>query len=94
MGKVGVKLGKDVGENVREGVGEGVRDGVGESVEGVNGCKVGEYVGVRVCVGTRVVLMFPSTRESEKPPRIKPMEARAMMIPRNTCHKFFIASSL
>ena len=80
--------------------------GVGESAEGVNGCPVREYVGVKVrvggCVGARVevgvgakgVIMFPSARESEKAPKSKLMDARAMTIPSKTCRRFFISSSL
>jgi hypothetical protein len=87
-----------------------VGKGVGESseelekAEGVNGCIVGEEVGVKVgvCVGVRAevkvefeeAILLPSASESEKPPRSKPTEASAMMIPRNTCRKLFTASSL
>jgi hypothetical protein len=81
-----------------------VGNGVGETsgglvkAEGVNGCQAGEEVGIKVGVGVgaemEVVMLFSSTSESEKPPKSKPIEARAMMIPRNTCRKFFIASSL
>jgi hypothetical protein len=70
--------------------------------DGVNGCQVGEEVGVSVGdaegvaveVVVEVALLFPSARESDKPPSSKPIEARAMMIPRNTCRKFFITSFL
>jgi hypothetical protein len=90
--KVGVQVGGGVGES-SEGVGE---------VEGVNGSLVGEEVGGKLggCVGVKVELevevaiLLPSASESEKPPRSKPIEARAMRIPRNTCCKFFTASSL
>ena len=95
---------------MRVNVGVQVGNGVGESgkgvvkAEGVNTCQVGEEVGARVGVGvgTEVemevgvgeAMLFPSARESEKPPRSKPIEARAMIIPRSTCHKIFIAGSL
>ena len=86
-------------------VGVQVEDGVAESNTGVMeterevGCQVGEEVGVwvRVAVGVAVevaVRVFPSASESEKPPSSKPIEAKAMIIPKNTCRKFFIASSL
>ena len=86
-------------------VGVQVEDGVAESNTGVMeterevGCQVGEEVGisVRVAVGVAVevaLIVFPSASESEKPPSSKPIEARAMMIPRNTCRKLLTASSL
>ena len=72
-----------------------VEDGVAESNGGVReverevGCQVGEEVGVRVRVGVRVavevaVRVDPSASESEKPPSNKPIEAKAMIIPKNT----------
>ena len=89
---------------MRVNVGVQVGNGVGESgkgvvkAEGVNTCQVGEEVGIKVgvAVGTEVevAMLFPSTSESEKPPRSKPIEARATTIPKNTCRKFFIANSL
>ena len=84
--KVGVQVGSGVGESCK---------GVVET-EGVNGSQVGEEVGVKLGVGVavEVAMLFPSARDSDKPPRSKPIEARAMMIPRNSCDKFFIASSL
>jgi len=98
------------GGGVRVKVGVQVGNGVGESNEGVvktegvvkakdvNNCRVGEEVGIKVgvAVGTEVevAMLFPSTSESEKPPRSKPIEARATTIPKNTCRKFFIANSL
>ena len=95
---------------MRVSVGVQVGNGVGESNEGVvktegvvkakdvNNCRVGEEVGIKVgvAVGTEVevAMLFPSTSESEKPPRSKPIETRAIMIPTNTCRKFFIVWSL
>jgi hypothetical protein len=85
-----------------------VEKGVGESddrvveAEGVNGCQVGEEVGIKVGagvrvevkVGVRVARLLPSANDNEKPPRSKPIETRAMVIPSNSCRKFFIAVSL
>ena len=96
-GGVKVRLGVQVGN----GVGEFNEAAVGS--EGVNFCKVGEEVGIKVEVGVGVgaevevefeeAILLPSANESEKPPRSKPTEASAMMIPRNTCRKLFTASS-
>jgi hypothetical protein len=88
----GVKLGLGVGETSK-GVAE-TEDVV--MVVGVNGNQVGDEVGVkvRVVVGVAVARLFPSASESERPPRSKPIETRAMTIPRNTCLKIFIAVSL
>ena len=88
----GVQVGSSVGESTK----------VVEKAEGVKSCLVGEEVGVKVGVGVgvevrvgvNVAMLFPSASESEKPPSSKPIEARAMKIPRNTCRKLFIASSL
>jgi hypothetical protein len=93
-GRLGVHVGVKVGSKAAVTVEVKVKDGVGELTEGVNGCKVGELEGVSVNVGNRLMVLFASARESEKPPMIKPMEARAMRIPRNTCREFFIAGSL
>jgi hypothetical protein len=41
-----------------------------------------------------VLLMFPSARDNERPPKRRPKEARAIKIPRSTGHKFFISGSL
>ena len=86
--KVAVQLEKGVGVNSK---------GVVEA-EGVNACQVGEAVGIKVRVGVavevEVALLFPSARDNEKPPRSKPIEARAMKIPRSICHRFFISGSL
>ena len=92
----------NVGVQVGNGVGESGRGEV--EADGVNTCQVGEEVGakvgvgvgavVTVDVGVAVAMLFPSASESEKPPRSKPIEARAMTIPRNTCCKFFIVGSL
>jgi len=92
--KVGLKVGEGVGESREELV----------KAEGVNGCIMGEEVGVKVGVGEGAevevevefeeAILLPSASESEKPPRSKPTEARAMMIPRNTCRKLLTASSL
>ena len=83
-----------------------VGSGVGESsegvveTEGVNGCQVGEDVGNKVRVGVEVEIevevaaVFPSAKESEKPPRSKPIETKAMRIPVITCRKIFMAGSL
>ena len=85
--KVGVQLGSGVGESNKGGVG----------TEGVNGFQVGEDVGVKLGAGVEVkvevAMLFPSARDSDKPPSSKPIEARAIRIPRNTCDKFFIAGS-
>jgi hypothetical protein len=73
---------------------------VGESAWVANGCQVGEEVGeevggkVAVGAGASVVVIFPSARDSERPPKRRPTEARAIMIPRSACHKFFIIGSL
>jgi hypothetical protein len=97
-GRLGAQVGVKVGSRAAVTVGVKVRDRVGDSVgeltEGMIGCKVGEFVGVNVNVGTWLVVLFASARESEKPPMIKPMEARAMRTPRNACREFFIADSL
>ena len=103
-GSVRVKVGVQVGVQVENSVVVRVGTGVGESSEGVLmavgvlGCQVGEEIGVMVGVGVgaevEVVMLFPSASESEKPPSSKPIEARAMIIPKNTCHKFFTAGSL
>jgi hypothetical protein len=98
--KVGVKVVVKVGLKVGEGVGESREELV--KAEGVNGCIMGEEVGVKVGVGEGAevevefeeAILLPSASESEKPPRSKPTEARAMMIPRNTCRKLLTASSL
>jgi hypothetical protein len=87
-------VGSEAGVSVEVKLEVKVRDGVGEITEGVNGCKVGELEDVCVNVGNRLIVLFASARESEKPPMIKPMEARAMRTPRNTCREFFIADSL
>jgi hypothetical protein len=101
---VDVKLGVKLGVHVEKAVGAS-NDGLVIS-DGVNVCKVGNEVGVNVgggvgdCVGdgvgvaVEVALIFPSASESEKPPSSKPIEARAMKIPRNTCCKFFITGFL
>jgi hypothetical protein len=82
-------------------VDEGVTESNAEMVEAERevGCQVGEEVGVRVRVAVRVtvavaVVVFPSASESEKPPSNKLIEANATIIPKNTCSKFFISSSL
>jgi hypothetical protein len=101
-GAGGVKVRVEV--QVGNGVGESIEGLV--KAEGVNGRKVGEVVGVKVGVAVGVdvgvavradveadvegALLFPSARERDKPPRSKPIETRAMKIPRNTCRKFFI----
>ena len=100
-GSVVVKVGVRVGVKMGEGVGESSEELV--KAEGVNGCIVGEEVGVKVGVSVGVgaevevefeeAILLPSANESEKPPRSKPTEASAMMIPRNTCRKLFTASS-
>jgi hypothetical protein len=90
--KVGVQVGNGVGES---------NDGVVET-EGVNGCQVGEEVGNKVGVGVgvgadvevEVAMLLPSANDNEKPPSSKPIEARAMIIPRSSCRKIFIAGSL
>jgi hypothetical protein len=94
--RLGVKLGVKLGVNVKTGVADWSSVGVRETgtVAVMDGCKVGDEVGVWEWVGAGLVDNFPSARESEKPPRIKPMEATAMIIPWNTCHTFFIISSL
>ena len=99
-----VKVGVKVGVQVENGVGVQVGNGVGESsegvlmAEGVIGCQVGEEIGVKVGAGVgtevEVAMLVPSASESEKPPSSKPIEARAMINPKDTCHKFFTASSL
>ena len=83
-----------------------VGDGVGESseglveTEGVNGSHVGEEVGIKVGVGVEVgmevevAMLFPSASESAKPPRSKPIEARAIRTPMNNCRKFFMVGFL
>ena len=85
---VGVQVGEEVGE-----FSEGVM-----KAEGVTNCPVGEEVGRKVGEGVgvevEVARLFPSANESEKPPRSKPIETRAIMIPTNTCRKFFIVWSL
>lgn len=63
---------------------------MGESVGSMHGCQAGEEVGGKVRVGVGFVASLPSARDSERPPRIKPMEARAIMIPPSICHRFFI----
>jgi len=87
---VSVQVGVQVSARVRVSAGEGVAESTGR----VTGCKKGELVGASVSVGVILVKIFPSVMESEKAPRIKPMEARAMIIPRKTCRKFFIIGSL
>jgi len=93
-GGVRVKLGVQVGS----GVGES-SEGVVE-IEGGSGCQVGEEVGIRVGVGVgvddkvAVAMLFPSASESEKPPRSKPIEARAIRTPMNNCRKFFMVGFL
>jgi hypothetical protein len=98
---LGVKVEDGVGES-REGVAEAddvVCCQVGEEV-GVRGrVAVGEEVGGRgrVVVGEEVEvarIVFPSASEREKPPSSKAIDTRAMINPKNTCHKFFIACSL
>jgi hypothetical protein len=101
---VGVRLGVRLRVKLGVQVGKGVGDSNEVLVEadGVNGCKVGDEVGVNVGDGVgdgegvdvEVALIFPSSNESEKPPNSKPIEARAMIIPRNTCCKFFITGFL
>ena len=83
-----------VGDKVRANVRDNVGVGVAEATEAVNGCKVGEMVGVSVRGEAGLAKMFPSASESEKPPKIRPVEARATSIPRKTCRKFFTASPL
>jgi hypothetical protein len=91
---VGVKVGDSVKVKAEDGVDVDEGKGVGESAKDVICCKDGEYVGVRVGVmEARVVVMFPSARESEKLPSTKPMEASATMIPRNPCRRFFMVNS-
>jgi hypothetical protein len=92
--KVDVKVNVKVEVKVGDGVGVEMRGNVGEFAEGITGSGVAGLVVTWVCVGAKMDVMFPSVRESEKPPRSKPMEARAIMIPRNTCRKFFITCSL
>jgi hypothetical protein len=93
---VGVQVGNGVGVS---GKGEVEADGVntcqvGEEVGTKLGVVVGAEVAVEVRVAVVVAMLVPSARESEKPPSSKPIEARAMNIPRSTCHKFFIVGSL
>jgi hypothetical protein len=93
---VGVQVGNGVGES---GKGEVEADGVntcqvGEEVGARVGVGVGAEVAVEVEVGVAVAMLFPSASESEKPPSSKPIEARAMTIPRNTCCKIFIVGSI
>jgi len=78
---VGVQMG--VQARVQVGVQMAGREVGKPSFEG-DGCQVRLLVIVddRVGPGRR---MFPSTRESERPPKSKAMETRAMTIPRNTC---------
>jgi hypothetical protein len=56
----------------------------------MHGCRAGEEVGGKVREGVGFVVILPSARDSERPPRIKPMEARAIKIPPSICHRFFI----
>jgi hypothetical protein len=90
--RVGVQVGSGVGESSEDVVETDGVNGfqVGEEV----GIKVGVAVGVEVAVEVEVAMLFPSASESEKPPRSKPIEARATRIPVNNCCKFFIAGSL
>ena len=68
--------------------------GVRVTVAVVTGFNVGDKVGIKVGTGASMLDTFSSDMESEKPPRIKPMETSAMITPWNTCQKFFISSSL
>ena len=94
--RVGVQLGNGVGEST-EGVVESVVDSVG-----VMGCQVGEELGIKVGTGVgvaggvavEVAMRLPSANDNEKPPSSKPIEARAISIPVNSCRKLFIAVSL
>lgn len=98
-------MGVRVRDGVDVGVGESARgveeEGqVGEEVA-VRACvevnvevEVGMEDGVEDGVEEELVTIPPSARESEKPPRSKLMDARAMTIPRNTCRRLFIINSL
>ena len=93
-GGVNVRVGVQVGSGVGE-PGKGVVE-----TEGVNGCQVGDAVGINVEVGVgvevevAVATLFPSASESEKPPKSKPIEVMAIRMPANNCRKFFMAGSL
>lgn len=97
---LGVMLGVLLGVQIGKAVGDS-NDGL-VNAGGVNGCPVGEEFGVNVGdfvregvgVAEEMTLIFPSASESEKPPSSKPIETRAMKIPRNTCCKFFITGFL
>jgi hypothetical protein len=88
--QVKVQVEVHVEVNVRARSGEGVE----VTTVGVTGSNVGDRVGTRVSVGTTPAAKLPSLSESEKAPKIKPMETRAMTIPRSTCRKSFIVISL
>jgi len=67
------------------------------TVPGVNGrVELFFTVGVIEAEGVAGDLMptFPSARDKERPPNRRPMETRAIRIPRKTGHRFFIDCSL